>query len=117
MGKKLELMWNIGKNTPTALYELVCGLSIVGGALALPVAGAIYLSGHPETAKHVVAAGGLGICGGGIAGFFRCIPHITVGLMEDNEYKADLMEKQSFASERIVEYIYDYGQEMKGELI
>lgn len=64
MRKKLELMWNVSKNAPTALYELACAASIAGGALALPVAGAIYFFGNSEAAKQVAALGGLGICGG-----------------------------------------------------
>ena len=111
MGKKLELMRDIGKNTPTALYELASGLSIAGGALALPVAGVIYLSGDFETAKQVALAGGLVACVGLVGGIVRCIPEFFVGDMPETEYKSDLSKQQSFALERIAESIFEYKQE------
>lgn len=111
MGKKLELMWNVGKNLPVALYETACAVSIVGGALALPVAGAFYLSGEHETAKQIAGIGAMGICGGTLASFFRCIDIISIGLMPDIEYKVDLMAQQSFAFERIINSVQDYNKE------
>lgn len=116
MGKKLELMWDVGKNIPTALYESACALSIAGGVVALPVAGAIALSGDSETAKQVAAIGELGISGGFIGSIVRLLPYNYFALAAEinpNEYTADLLAQQSLAIERILWHVQNYRQERK----